>query len=177
MNLPNKLTILRMIAVIPTVLLLLLGKSSGAGIAAGVLFILASVTDMLDGLIARRRNLITNFGKFMDPLADKLLVTAVLVCLVSLGRVPVWAVLIVLGREFAMTGFRMIAAEKQMVISASRLGKRKANFQTFWLIALLFPFDWTPWQILTQVLMWIALALTVGSFVEYLLKNPGILKE
>lgn len=177
MNLPNKLTVMRIFCVPVVVVLLLLGNGGAARTLAGVLFILASVTDLVDGIIARKRNLITNFGKLMDPLADKLLVCSVLVCLVSLDEAPVFAAILILGREFAVDGIRLLAAEKGTVIAAGSLGKRKANFQTFWLITLLFPFDWTPWAVLEKLFMWTALILTAASFVEYIVKYKDVLKD
>ena len=177
MNLPNKLTCFRMLLVPAVVLLLLLGTQPLHDWLAGGLFVIASLTDLIDGKIARKYNMVTNFGKLMDPLADKLLVCSVLICLVSLGRAPVWATLIVVAREFAISGIRLIAAERQMVIAASRLGKLKTNFQTFWCIALLFPLYWGPWKTLTAVLMIAAVLLTVLSFAEYVKNNVSILKE
>ncbi len=177
MNLPNKLTCFRMLLVPVTVLFLLLGTQPVHSYIAGALFVIASLTDLVDGKIARKYNMVTNFGKLMDPLADKLLICSVLITLVALGRTPVWATLIVVAREFAISGIRLIAAERQLVIAASRLGKLKTNFQTFWCIGLLFPLEWEPWKILTFVLMILAVLLTVLSFVEYVVKNKSILKE
>lgn len=120
MNLPNKLTILRVIMIPFFVLFLLSGIGGEAGKwIALVLFVVASLTDLLDGKIARKYNLVTNFGKFMDPLADKLLVCSALICFVELGRLPAWMVIIIISREFIISGFRLIAADNGIVIAAS----------------------------------------------------------
>ncbi len=177
MNLPNKLTILRICLVPPVCVLLLLWPGGWTQILAGIIFVIASLTDLADGKIARKYNLVTNFGKFMDPLADKLLVCSTLVCFVAIGQAPAWAFLLIMAREFAISGFRLIAVEKGVVLAASRLGKLKTNVQTAWLIGLLFPIEWPVWKILTQILMWAAVILTVWSFVDYILKNRSVLRE
>ena len=130
MNLPNKLTILR-VAMIPFFVLFMLFPVMGEADKwiALVLFIVASLTDMLDGHIARKYNLITNFGKFMDPLADKLLVCSALICLVELGRIASWIVIVIIAREFIISGFRLIASDNGVVIAASYWGKFKTTFQ------------------------------------------------
>lgn len=141
MNLPNKLTVFRVILIVPFVILLLGGHAQWGWfqavfggiadiadyIALGI-FIIASLTDMLDGKIARKYNLVTNFGKFMDPLADKLLVCAALICLIELDRVPAWIVIIIISREFIISGFRLIAADNRVVIAANYWGKFKTTF-------------------------------------------------
>ena len=178
MNLPNKLTMVRMFLVPVIVALLLLCETGSAGYyAAGVLFLLASFTDFLDGYLARKHNWITNFGKFMDPLADKLLVCSVLICLITKGLAPAWAVIAIVAREFAISGFRLIAVEKGVVLAASNLAKRKTNVQTLWVIYLLFPFPWKHWNLVATILMAAAVILTVWSFVDYLLKNRSVLKD
>ncbi len=178
MNLPNKLTMVRMFLVPVIVALLLLCETGSAGYyAAGVLFLLASFTDFLDGYLARKHNWITNFGKFMDPLADKLLVCSVLICLITKGLAPAWAVIAIVAREFAISGFRLIAVEKGVVLAASNLAKRKTNVQTLWVIYLLFPFPWKHWNLTAAILMAAAVILTVWSFVDYLLKNRSVLKD
>ena len=142
MNLPNKLTIFRVFLILPFVLLLL-GESGGWGwyraLFGGILeyvdyialaiFIIASLTDLIDGKIARKYGLVTNFGKFMDPLADKLLVSAAMIALVELGRIPAWIVIVIISREFIISGFRLVAADKGVVIAASYWGKFKTTFQ------------------------------------------------
>ena len=190
MNLPNKLTIFRVILIIPFVILLL-GSANGWGwfqaIFGGIIeyvdyiavaiFVIASFTDMLDGKIARKYNLVTNFGKFMDPLADKLLVCSALICLVEMGRLPAWIVIIIIGREFIISGFRLVASDNGIVIAASYWGKFKTVSQMIMVILLLLNIQNTFFQILGTVFVWIALILTVVSLVDYVVKNIGVLKE
>ena len=131
MNLPNKLTVLRVI-MIPFFVFFLLwqgGENRTFRLIALALFIIASLTDLLDGKIARKYNLVTNFGKFMDPLADKLLVCSALICLIELGELPAWMVLIIISREFIISGFRLVASDNGVVIAASYWGKFKTTFQ------------------------------------------------
>ena len=186
MNLPNKLTILRVILIVPVVILLLGGYAQWGwfqtvfgGIAditdyiALAIFIIASLTDMLDGKIARKYNLVTNFGKFMDPLADKLLVCAALICLIELDRIPAWIVIIIISREFIISGFRLIAADNRVVIAANYWGKFKTTFQMVMVCLMIVNLE--SLTVLTQIVMWIALALTVISLVDYILKNKGVL--
>lgn len=171
MNLPNKLTVLRMIMIVPFVVLLL----AGYDLIALVLFIAASLTDMLDGKIARKYNLVTNFGKFMDPIADKLLVCSALIVLVEMGRIPAWIVIIIIGREFVINGFRLIASDNGVVIAASYWGKFKTVFQMI-MICLMIA-DIAVLSLITDITMWIALILTVVSLVDYLYKNKNVMKE
>lgn len=172
MNTPNKLTLLRM-AVIPIFMVVLL---TGHYYISAVLFIAASLTDALDGHLARKYNLITNFGKIMDPLADKLLVTAALVCLVELGDVAGWMVFLILAREFAITGLRSVAASEGVVIAAGKSGKLKTTLQMLAIIAYLFrnqPFE--AWNLpVAGILMWAALVMTLYSGIEYVVKNKKI---
>jgi CDP-diacylglycerol--glycerol-3-phosphate 3-phosphatidyltransferase len=140
--------------------------------AAGV-FLLASATDALDGYIARSRNLITNFGKFMDPLADKLLVCSALIALVGMGRVPSWIVVVIIAREFIVTGFRLVAAERNVVIAAGFWGKLKTVAQMCMVVAVI----WGLWAPLSEALIWLSLVLTVVSGVEYIYKNRQILSD
>ncbi|MBQ4425805.1 MAG: CDP-diacylglycerol--glycerol-3-phosphate 3-phosphatidyltransferase [Lachnospiraceae bacterium] len=179
MNLPNKLTICRICLVPVICALLLLAQPGGDWMiyAAAVLFIIASLTDLFDGKIARKTGQVTNFGKFMDPLADKLLVCSTLVCFVARGEAPAWAFLLIMAREFAISGFRLIAVEKGVVLAASQLGKLKTNIQTAWIIGLLFPFEWNVWKVATQILMWAAVILTIWSFADYIYHNKAVLKE
>ena len=175
MNLPNKLTIFRVI-LIPFFIIALLvpGIPAGNWIALAI-FIVASLTDLLDGKIARKYNLVTNFGKFMDPLADKLLVCSALICLVELSRIPSWMVVIIIAREFTISGFRLIAADNGVVIAASYWGKFKTTFQ---LIAVCLMIANIPvLSLLTTVITWIAVILTVVSLVDYLVKNKDVMKE
>ena len=176
MNLPNKLTIARVIMIPFFVLFLLTGLGGAASkwIALAI-FIIASLTDLLDGHIARKYNLVTNFGKFMDPLADKLLVCAAMICLVEMGRLPAWIVIVIISREFIISGFRLIASDNGRVIAASYWGKSKTTFQM--LMNCLMIADIAQIAIVTAAVMWIALVLTVVSLVDYLVKNKDVLSE
>lgn len=176
MNLPNKLTIFRVILIIPFVIIMLsdfLGDASKW--VALAIFIIASLTDLLDGKIARKYNLITNFGKFMDPLADKLLVSAAMICLVEIGKIPSWIVIVIISREFIISGFRLIASDNGVVIAASYWGKFKTVFQMVMVVLMIA--DISQIQILTTVIMWVALVLTVISLIDYLIKNKDVMKE
>lgn len=186
MNLPNKLTMFRVILIVPFVIILLGGEAGWFGenrllpdLIALAIFIVASLTDLLDGKIARKYNLVTNFGKFMDPLADKLLVCAALIALVEMGRIPAWAVIVIISREFIISGFRLIAADNRVVIAASYWGKFKTTFQMvmvcLMIVNLKALFGWA--RILTDAVMWIALALTVISLIDYLWKNKDVMKD
>ena len=140
MNLPNKLTIVR-VCLIPFFVAALLfdhGNNYTMRIVANVLFIIASLTDLFDGKIARKYNMVTNFGKFMDPLADKLLVCSALICLIELGQLPAWVVIVIISREFIISGFRLVAADNGVVIAASYCGKFKTTFQMIAVILLIF---------------------------------------
>lgn len=139
------------------------------------IFIIASLTDLLDGKIARKYNLVTNFGKFMDPLADKLLVCAALICLVDMGRLASWMVIVIISREFIISGFRLIASDNGVVIAASYWGKFKTTFQMV-MICLMIA-DIQAIEIVTTVVMWAALILTVVSLIDYLVKNKDVMKE
>ncbi len=176
MNLPNKLTILR-VAMIPFFVLFMLVPLTGEGDKwiALALFIAASLTDLLDGHIARKYNLITNFGKFMDPLADKLLVCSALICLVELGRIPSWIVIVIIAREFIISGFRLIASDNGVVIAASYWGKFKTTFQMIMICLMIANLE--PLRLFTDIVMWIALLLTVVSLMDYLVKNKEVMKE
>ena len=139
------------------------------------LFVVASLTDLLDGHIARKYNLVTNFGKFMDPLADKLLVCAAMICLVETGKIPSWVVIIIISREFIISGFRLIASDNGIVIAASYWGKFKTVFQMIMIVLMIA--DIAAIQIVTQIVMWIALVLTVVSLIDYLKKNWHVMGE
>lgn len=176
-NLPNKLTLFRMFLV-PVFVLFFLARipsEPACDWIAVVIFIVASLTDMLDGQIARKYNLITNFGKFMDPLADKVLVDSALICLVALQRIPAWIVVIIIAREFTISGFRLIAAEKNVVIAANYWGKFKTAFQMVMVILMIVNIP--ALHILTDIVMWIATALTVISLVTYLAQNKDVLRD
>lgn len=178
MNLPNKLTMMRVL-LIPFFVFFLLAPAfaeNGKYIAT-VIFIIASLTDLLDGKIARKYNLVTNFGKFMDPLADKLLVCSALICLVDLKRLASWIAIVIIAREFIISGFRLIAAEHQVVIAASYWGKFKTTFQMLMIIVLILDFENGVFQALGVLLTYVSLALTVISLADYLYKNIDVVKE
>ena len=177
MNLPNKLTILRVI-MIPFFVLALLyngGENQTLRYVAAAIFIIASLTDMLDGKIARKYNLVTNFGIFMDPLADKLLVCSALICLVELKELPAWMVIVIISREFIISGFRLVASDNGVVIAASYWGKFKTTFQMIAVVLLIVGIP--ALSMVTTAVVWIALVLTVISLVDYIAKNVNVLKE
>lgn len=177
MNLPNKLTVLR-ICMIPFFVAALVyenGADQTMRIIANVIFITASLTDLLDGKIARKYGLVTNFGKFMDPLADKLLVCSALICLIQLGQLPAWVVIVIISREFIISGFRLVAADNGIVIAASYWGKFKTVFQMTAVVLLIFNIP--PLSVLTSAVLWIAVILTVVSLVDYVAKNIKVLTE
>lgn len=177
MNLPNKLTILRIIMIPFFVLFMLLdgGASQMYRYIAAVIFIVASFTDLLDGKIARKYNLVTNFGKFMDPLADKLLVCSGLICFVGLGQLPAWFVIIIISREFIISGFRLVASDNGIVIAASYWGKFKTVSQM--VMSVLLIINLPVLSVLTAIFSVIALVLTVVSLVDYIAKNYRVLTE
>ena len=178
MNLPNKLTIFRVILIPFFVFFLLAPYFEGYGnYIAVAIFIVASLTDLLDGKIARKYNLITNFGKFMDPLADKLLVDSALIALCELGRIQGWIVIIIIAREFIISGFRLVAADKGTVIAAGWWGKAKTVAQMGAVILLIIDFKNTPMWVITQILVYLSLALTVISLVDYLMKNKNVISD
>ena len=188
MNLPNKLTIFRIILILPFTVLLL-GKGGGWGwyqaMFGGIMewvdyialafFIVASLTDLIDGWIARKYDLVTNFGKFMDPLADKLLVSAAMIALVELGRIPAWIVIVIISREFIISGFRLVAADNDVVIAASYWGKFKTVFQMVMICLMIANIP--QLQVVTDIVMWVAVVLTVVCLADYLIKNKGVMKE
>ena len=178
MNLPNKLTIMRVI-LIPFFVFFLLSPyfpAYGNYIAVAI-FIVASLTDMLDGKIARKYNLVTNFGKFMDPLADKLLVCSAMICLIELDRLAAWIVIVIIAREFIISGFRLVASDNGVVIAASYWGKFKKTFQMLMVIVLILDIQMPFFQILGTVLTYVALILTVVSLIDYIVKNKDVLKD
>ena len=177
MNLPNKLTILRVI-LIPFFVVFMLFDITGAADKwiALVIFCVASLTDMLDGKIARKYNLVTNFGKFMDPLADKLLVCTALICLTSMHRLNVIVVLVIIGREFIISGFRLVASDNGIVIAASYWGKFKTVSQMALIIVLIMDLGGV-WNVVGTVLTWVALLLTVVSLIDYIAKNKQVLTQ
>lgn len=175
MNLPNKLTVLR-VCMVPVFVFFMLwnGLGSAGRYVAAVIFILASATDWLDGYLARKNNLVTDFGKFMDPIADKLLVCSALICLVEQGSLAAWMVIIIIGREFIISGFRLVASDKGVVIAASYWGKFKTVSQMIMVILLILDLGGV-FNTIALVITWIALILTVISLVDYLKKNWNVL--
>lgn len=196
MNLPNKLTVLRVALVPPFVFFLLTDFFGWVGDwIALIFFVAAALTDLFDGKLARKYGLVTNFGKFMDPLADKLMVSAALICLVELGRLQAWIAIIIIAREFIISGFRLIASDQGIVIAASMWGKVKTVFQIImigFLIGVPTLSQFCEWlgsyspvfPVIGQIFVWtakilvvVALALTVISLIDYILKNKQILKD
>lgn len=177
MNLPNKLTVLRVLLIPFFVLFLLtdLGGDYGKYYALAI-FIIASLTDLLDGKIARKYNLVTNFGKFMDPLADKLLVCSAMICLVEMKRLAAWIVIIIIAREFIISGFRLVASDNGIVIAASYWGKFKTVSQMAMVILLIADFGGV-FDLICEALIWISLALTIISLVDYVAKNKQVLTQ
>jgi len=177
MNLPNKLTVLRVIMVPFFVLFMLtdLGGAANKWIAL-LIFCVASLTDMLDGKIARKYNLVTNFGKFMDPLADKLLVCSAMICLIPSGQLAAWIVIIIIAREFIISGFRLVASDNGIVIAASYWGKFKTVAQMAMIIVLLADFGGI-FDMIGNVLIWVSLVLTIVSLVDYVKKNIQVLTQ
>lgn len=177
MNTPNKLTVARMILVPFLVLFMLtdLGGEANRYIALAI-FVVASVTDWFDGKLARKYNLVTNFGKFMDPLADKLLVCSAMICFIELEKLPAWFVIIIIGREFIISGFRLVAADNDIVIAASYWGKFKTVSQMFMLILLIADLG-GAFNMVAQVLIWVSLVLTIVSLIDYIAKNVQVLTQ
>ena len=174
MNTPNKLTVARMIMVPFFVLFILTGWGGEANrYICLVIFAAASITDWFDGKLARKYNLVTNFGKFMDPLADKLLVCSALICMIELDRLPAWMVIVVIAREFIISGFRLIAAENGVVIAANYWGKFKTASQMV-IILLILNFGGI-FEILTNIFIWLSLALTVISLITYIVQNKNVI--
>lgn len=176
MNLPNKLTILRVIMIPFFVAFLMLenGANTTYRYIAAALFIIASLTDLLDGKIARKYNLVTNFGKFMDPLADKLLVCSALICFVELGDLPAWMVIVIIAREFIISGFRLVASDNGIVIAASKTGKLKTISQMVMVVLVIADLGGF-FTVLEQIFICLALILTVVSLIEYIAKNKNVL--
>ena len=172
MNLPNQLTMARMIAVPIFILVYLMGYN----IPAAIIFILASFTDFLDGYLARKHNLVSNFGKIMDPLADKLLVISALVCMVELGIVAGWMVIVILAREFTVTGLRTVAAAQGIVIAAGMTGKIKTVLQMI-AVPLLLLENWPFYMIglpVDQIFLWASVIMTIVSGTEYVYQNRKV---
>ena len=177
MNLPNKITVFRILMIPFFVACMLIKEIPYHEIIAGVIFIIAALSDLVDGKIARRFNLVTNFGKFMDPLADKLLVQSALLCFVANGLLPAWIAIVIMSREFIISGFRLVAADKGIVIAAGYLGKLKTVFQMVMSVMLIFHFSHPVWLVTEQIFIWGSLILTIVSLVDYFIKNKDVLKE
>lgn len=177
MNLPNKLTTFRVILIPFFVFFMLAPNMTGINnYIAVAIFIVASLTDLLDGKIARKYNLVTNFGKFMDPLADKLLVCSAMICLIQTGQLAAWIVVIIIAREFIISGFRLVAADNDIVIAASYWGKFKTVSQMFMLILLIADLG-GAFNMVAQVLIWVSLVLTIVSLIDYIAKNVQVLTQ
>ena len=177
MNLPNKITVFRIFMIPFFVACMLIKEIPYHEIIAGVIFIIAALSDLVDGKIARRFNLVTNFGKFMDPLADKLLVQSALLCFVANGLLPAWIAIVIMSREFIISGFRLVAADKGIVIAAGYLGKLKTVFQMVMSVMLIFHFSHPVWLATEQIFIWGSLILAIVSLIDYFIKNKDVLKE
>ncbi|MCI5601935.1 MAG: CDP-diacylglycerol--glycerol-3-phosphate 3-phosphatidyltransferase [Lachnospiraceae bacterium] len=177
MNLPNKLTMFR-VFMIPFFVIFMLVNVTGEydKYIAVAIFIIASLTDMLDGKIARKYNLVTNFGKFMDPLADKLLVCSALICLIG-DKLQAWIVIVIISRELIISGFRTIAADNGVVIAASWWGKYKTTSQMLMIIIMIVNLNYSWYGILEYVFIYLSLVLTIISLVDYLVKNRQVLVD
>ena len=178
MNLANKLTTFRVLCIPIFVVFMLIESIPYNYYLAAIVFIIASITDLFDGKIARKYHLVTNFGKFMDPLADKMLVSAALICLTP-KMIPSWVVIIIISRELFISGFRMLAADQGIVLAAGWWGKFKTAFSMVMIIVLIVntPLNNSVLYIIGQVLIWISLALTIISMIEYVSKNFNVLKK
>ena len=178
MNLANKLTTFRVLCIPIFVVFMLIESIPYNYYLAAIVFIIASITDLFDGKIARKYHLVTNFGKFMDPLADKMLVSAALICLTP-KMIPSWVVIIIISRELFISGFRMLAADQGIVLAAGWWGKFKTAFSMVMIIVLIVntPLNISVLYIIGQVLIWISLALTIISMIEYVSKNFNVLKN
>ncbi len=178
MNLPNKLTIVRVILIPFFLFFLIVDKFGVVGnYIALVIFALASLTDMLDGHIARKYNLITNFGKFMDPIADKLLVSAALIAFVQLKSLPAWIVIVLISREFIISGFRLVASDNGLVLAASWWGKFKTIFQMLMCLFLIINLDNPVINVIEIILIYLSLILSIVSLFDYLIKNKNVFED
>lgn len=173
MNIANKLTVFRVILVPFFVVFMLTDFTAYNRWIAFSIFVIATITDKLDGTIAHKYNMVTNFGKFMDPIADKLLVCSALICLTATGEVPAWVTIVIIGREFAISGIRLIAADNNVAIAATWWGKSKTIAQMAMIIIILM--NVSALHILGQIVMYVSVALTVISLVDYIVKNKNVL--
>lgn len=177
MNLPNKITMIRVILIPFFVFFMLTDFVPYSNVIAVAIFIVASLTDTLDGYLARKYELVSNFGKFMDPLADKLLVCSALIALVDLGKLAGWIVIVIIAREFIISGFRLVASDNGVVIAASYWGKFKTTFQMIMIILLVLDLPFKYMNIINMAVVYIALALTVISLIDYIAKNYKVFIE
>ncbi len=177
-NLPNSLTLFR-VACIPVLVILLFFPHKATSFVAALVFALASISDLLDGFLARRQQLVTTFGKFLDPLADKLIVSAALIMLIPLGRAPAWMVVVIVGRELAITGLRSMAVSEGKVISADELGKKKMVFQIVAILGLLLHYDYFGINLhaVGMFFLWLAVILTLWSGFNYFRRFWDVLEE
>lgn len=177
MNLPNKITVSRMCMVPFFVIFMLVDSIPYHNYIAAAIFIIASCTDALDGYLARKNNLVSNFGKFMDPLADKLLVCSALICFVGIEEIPMpaWIVIIIISREFIISGFRLVASDAGVVIAAGYWGKAKTVAQMITVIVLILQLPGAAAAAAEQILIYLSLALTVISLLDYILKNKSVI--
>ena len=179
MNLPNKITMFRVVLIPFFVVAMLVHQIPFHNYIAAAIFIVASLTDMLDGKIARKYNLVSNFGKFMDPLADKLLVCSALICFVAIpsGPMPAWVVIVIMSREFIISGFRLVASDAGVVIAASYWGKIKTVVQMLMSILLIFNFEGSVINVVENVFISAAVILTVISLIDYMVKNWNVMQD
>lgn len=177
-NLPNNLTLYR-VATVPVLIVLMLFSNKVCSFVSAILFSIASITDCLDGFFARRRHLVSTLGKFLDPLADKLLISAALIMLIPLGRAPAWMVFIVVARELAVTGLRGICSAEGVVISATSLGKYKVGFQIAAIIPLLLHYTYfnINFHVVGMFFFWIAVGLTIWSGIDYFKKFYAVIGQ
>ena len=175
MNIANKITLVRIFLVPVFLLFMLTDFTAYNSIIAFVVFVIATLTDKIDGTIARKYNLVTDFGKFLDPIADKLLVCSALICLTADGTIPAWITIVIIGREFIISAFRLVCADTGKTVAASLWGKSKTIAQIVTIIVLLL--NIAQLKILEDILIYVSLVLTVVSLVDYFLKNKEVLKE
>ena len=175
MNIANKLTVFRVVLVPFFVLFVLTDFTEYNRWIAFAIFCIATITDKLDGTIAKKYNMVTNFGKFMDPIADKLLISSALICLCSLGEIPAWVIIIIIAREFVISGIRLVASDNGVTIAASWWGKLKTISQMTMIIIILM--DIEKLSLLCDIVMYISLALTIISMIDYLIKNKDVMKD
>ena len=179
MNLPNKITMFRVILIPFFVFFMLSEQIAYHNYIAVAIFIVASLTDMLDGKIARKYNLVSNFGKFMDPLADKLLVSSAMICFVAIpsNPMPAWVVIVIIAREFIISGFRLVASDAVVVIAASYWGKIKTVTQMIMAILLIVNWDGKIINVVENIFIYAALILTVISLIDYMVKNWNVMRD